>query len=86
MPEVGRGMLMRATALTRPGRYRLLMERSVRYCLECGWRIRSADHEDPSALMIDHAIATGHDLDSGIESSEEGTSRPVDTFPFGYRR
>ena len=36
--------------------------------------------------MIDHAIATGHDLDSGIESNEEGTSRPVDTFPFGYRR
>jgi hypothetical protein len=63
------------------------MERSVRYCLECGWRIRSADHEDPSALMIDHAIATDHDLDSGIESDEEIPADSIDDpSPFGYRR
>jgi hypothetical protein len=63
------------------------MERSVRYCLECGWRIRSADHEDPSALMIDHAIATGHDLDSGVESDGKTPIGSADhPFSFGYRR
>jgi hypothetical protein len=62
------------------------MERSVRYCLECGWRIRSADHEDPSALMIDHAIATGHDLDSGIEAINGNSPDPnADPFSFEYR-
>lgn len=53
------------------------MERSVRYCLDCGWRIHDAEHEDPSALMIEHAIETGHNLDSTTEP-ENGSPRSLD--------
>lgn len=38
------------------------MTQRIRYCVDCGWRIRDVSHEDPSALMITHAIETGHDL------------------------
>jgi len=53
------------------------MDRSVRYCLDCGWRIRDAEHEDPSSLMIDHAIETGHDIDSDDGSEHAMATRPL---------
>lgn len=53
------------------------MERSVRYCLDCGWRICDAEHGDPSSLMIDHAIETGHDVDSDDGSENAMSGRPL---------
>lgn len=53
------------------------MDRSVRYCIDCGWRICDAEHGDPSSLMIDHAIETGHDIDSDDGSGDVTTTRPL---------
>ncbi|PSQ21764.1 hypothetical protein BRD01_11045 [Halobacteriales archaeon QS_8_65_32] len=58
------------------------MDRSVRYCLDCGWRVRDEEHDDPSSLMVDHAIETGHDIDSDDGSGRAMDDRP----PFGRHR
>jgi hypothetical protein len=36
----------------------------IRYCLDCGWQIHDIEREDPSVAMIDHAIETGHNVES----------------------
>lgn len=63
------------------------MKRDVRQCLECGWQIRDDEYDDPSALMIDHAVETGHGLVSctELETEERRRSLPVRP-PFWYRR
>lgn len=53
------------------------MDRSVRYCLDCGWRICDAEYDDPSSLMIDHAVKTGHDVDSDDGSDGARADRPL---------
>ena len=47
------------------------MGRRVQTCLDCGWRIRDDEHENASALMIQHAIETGHDLTTVVEKNGE---------------
>ncbi len=36
------------------------------YCLDCEWEISATDYtaDERTAAMIDHAIDTGHDVDS----------------------
>lgn len=36
------------------------------YCLECEWEISGTDYtaDERTAAMIDHAVDTGHDVDS----------------------
>ena len=38
------------------------------YCLECSWRASTADHtrEELTDLLVEHAVETGHDVDSGL--------------------
>jgi hypothetical protein len=38
------------------------------YCLECSWMASSEEHtrEELNALMVEHTIETGHDVDSGL--------------------
>lgn len=59
------------------------MKDDVRYCLDCGWRIRDDEYgnDDPSALMIDHTVATGHDLDSCTEGDTRGLQRSSSARP-----
>ncbi len=41
-------------------------EIEIRDCVECAWSVR-ADEHDPSALsglVIDHAVRTGHDIET----------------------
>lgn len=34
------------------------------YCLECDWAARDDQVADRTAAMIEHAVATGHDIES----------------------
>lgn len=34
------------------------------YCLECDWAARDDHVSDRTAAMIEHAVATGHDIES----------------------
>lgn len=36
------------------------------YCLDCEWEISATDYtaDERTAAMVDHAIDTGHDVDS----------------------
>lgn len=52
------------------------MKHRIRYCVDCGWRIRDDAYDDPTARMIDHATETGHDLDSSLESDDDLALRP----------
>lgn len=38
------------------------------YCLECSWMASSEEHTlvELNALMVEHAIETGHDIESGL--------------------
>ena len=42
-----------------------VMSGSFRYCHDCAWRIRDADPrvDKPTAAMIEHAVATEHDVE-----------------------
>lgn len=51
------------------------MKRRVRCCLDCGWRIRENEREDPSVLVIEHAVETGHDVALLTESDRKPTVR-----------
>lgn len=49
------------------------------YCLECEWEISATDDttDERTEAMIDHAIDTGHDIESitradGADSNESG--------------
>ena len=44
------------------------MARLVRYCVECGWRLRESEHKNTSELMIKHALETDHDVSTCAES------------------
>jgi hypothetical protein len=39
-----------------------------RYCRECSWSASTEEHtrEELNALMVEHAITTGHDIDSAL--------------------
>jgi hypothetical protein len=39
---------------------------TCRYCCECSWTASTADHtrEELNALMVEHAVTTGHDIDT----------------------
>lgn len=53
--------------------------RRHRYCRECSWMASSEEHprEELNALMVEHAIETGHDIESGlIHPDIEPPSRP----------
>jgi hypothetical protein len=38
------------------------------YCRECSWKASREEHtrEELNALMVEHAIETGHDIESGL--------------------
>lgn len=38
------------------------------YCLDCSWRASTAEYprEELNALLVEHAIETGHDIDSAL--------------------
>lgn len=38
------------------------------HCLECSWAVSRDDHtpQELNSLMIDHALATDHDIDSTL--------------------
>jgi C4-type Zn-finger protein len=41
------------------------MPSTVRYCLDCGWRLRDTEcesNQNPSICMVDHAVETSHDV------------------------
>lgn len=57
------------------------MRSEIRYCLDCGWRVHNDEYDDPSALMIDHAVETGHDLDSYTEGDTRGLQRSSSARP-----
>lgn len=41
------------------------MDRVVKsYCLDCEWTVREDIVDDRSAAMIEHAVKTGHDIES----------------------
>jgi hypothetical protein len=41
------------------------MERIVKsYCLECEWTARTDTVDDRTGAMVEHAVTTGHDIDS----------------------
>jgi hypothetical protein len=39
---------------------------TYRYCCECSWSINTDEHtrEERNALVVEHAIETGHDIDT----------------------
>lgn len=41
------------------------MDESLRYCRDCAWEVRDADPEvhEPTVAMIEHAVATDHDVE-----------------------
>lgn len=41
------------------------------HCLECNWAVWDHLVTDRSAMMIEHAVATGHDIDSVCISSSQ---------------
>lgn len=45
------------------------------YCLTCDWEISGADHttEERTKAMIDHALTTGHDIESVTRLDEDST-------------
>jgi predicted small metal-binding protein len=41
------------------------MEQIVKsYCLDCEWTARDDQMADRTAAVVDHAVETGHDIDS----------------------
>lgn len=34
------------------------------YCLDCEWAVRDDTVADRTAAVVEHAVATGHDIDS----------------------
>lgn len=45
------------------------------YCLDCKWEFSVVEHsiEERTKAMIDHALSTGHDIDSITQT--DGTER-----------
>jgi predicted small metal-binding protein len=71
-----------ATADERP------QQRHESYCLECDWSASTAEYSraEVSRRMVDHAVETGHDIESTerpILTETDGTDRPTsdDTSP-----
>lgn len=54
------------------------MDRIVKsYCLDCEWTVRSDRVADRTAAMVDHAVETGHDVDSvRVAPALDGPSTP----------
>jgi hypothetical protein len=65
-----------ATADERP------QPRHESYCLQCDWAVSTAEYSrtDVNRRLVDHAVETGHDIESTERSSlseTDGTDRPT---------
>lgn len=56
------------------------------YCLDCNWEISAADTtiNERTAAMVDHAVTTGHDIESITQTNRYTTS--FQPFPKGPRK
>jgi hypothetical protein len=51
----------------------------VSYCCECGWRVSTADYpsQEVSSRAVQHAVETGHDIESDRKKGDESTPLPL---------
>ena len=58
----------------------------VNYCLECAWSASAVDHtrKQQAALAVEHAVTTGHDIDSYREADASEESDELNESDTGW--